>query len=206
MSVFNFKELDKSNIEYNPFSENESSGDKSDDERNDKSDNDDDNMEIDSPESYVIVPPHSPLKLRLKKNDGVAASGSGTRLKNREKEMDFEQLDFEFMVGDKSNSLLLSTKCDHHLYTKNGTCVHGIRYRCRHRNCRAFLVYDKVKKTCFRLSSSPRHTHTKNAVETEYFNLVAKNEMRTLCADLATLAGGKRLTSVDAIFTTVINK
>lgn len=56
---------------------------------------------------------------------------------------DFVILDIEFMPGDKKYSMLLYTKCDHHLITKNGKCVGGIRYRCRDNKCRAFVIFDE---------------------------------------------------------------
>lgn len=75
----------------------------------------------------------------------------------------------EFMVGEKSNSLLLSTIPDHHLYSKNGTCVHGIRYRCRDRKCRAFVIFDPKKNECYRLSSSPAHKHRKSSSDFSFW-------------------------------------
>lgn len=134
----------------------------------------------------------------------AAVSGRKRSRKNSNKE--FVQLDHEFMCGDKANSKVLSTKRDRHLYTKNGTCVHGSRYRCRERTCRAFVIYNETTKTCIQLPSAPAHKHIKNNVEAEYWNLVAKNEMRVLCADLTALASGKQIASVESIFTTVKNK
>lgn len=43
-------------------------------------------------------------------------------------------------------------------------------------------------------------------VETNYFNLVALNEMRSMCGNLKILAGGKSLASVASIFATITQK
>lgn len=135
-----------------------------------------------------------------------SAAVSGPKRSRKISNKGFVELDHEFMCGDKSNSKVLSTKRDRHLYTRNGSCVHGSRYRCRERTCRAFVIYNETTKTCFQLPSAPAHKHIKNNVEAEYWNLVCKNEMRALCSDLTTLASGKQIASVESIFTTVKNK
>lgn len=122
-------------------------------------------------------------------------------------ELDAE-VPFEYLCGDKKDSKILATVCDYNLYTKHGKCTRGIRYRCKNRKCRAFLVLCSEKNVCIRLKSSPRHTHTKSngAIETDYWNLMAKNEMRRQCSNLATLAGGRRLASVRSIFSNVMQQ
>lgn len=110
------------------------------------------------------------------------------------------ELAFEFLRGEKINSLLLSTKCDNHLFTRNGVCALGDRYRCKDRSCRGSVVYCKQKNICMRLQSTPPHKHKRGDHDTDYWNLVALNEMRDRFGNLATLAGGKRLASVRSIF------
>lgn len=99
------------------------------------------------------------------------------------------ELAFEFLRGEKINSMLLSTTSDHHLFTSHGKCWFGARYRCRDRNCRAFVVYDEKTNKCFRLSLTPPHKHEKcdSDIEVDYWNLVALNEMRDRCSKLETL-------------------
>lgn len=120
-------------------------------------------------------------------------------------EIDFVGLDFEFFCRDKQKSKVLATVCDFNLYTKHGSCARGVRYRCKDRKCRAFLIFCEMKNVCMRLKKTPVHkdTRTDSSVETEYWNLVATNEMRRQCSNLATLAGGKRLASVRSIFSNV---
>lgn len=113
------------------------------------------------------------------------------------------ELDFEFLVGEKSNSKLLSTLCDHQIYGRHGSCVRGHRYRCRARPCRAFVIFDPKENKCIKLSNSPPHKHLKDTVESDYWDLVALNEMRALCTNLAALAGPRKMTSVSSIFYSV---
>lgn len=99
------------------------------------------------------------------------------------------ELAFEFLHGEKINSMLLSTLSDHQLFSRNGKCVLGARYRCRDRECRAFVIYNEKTNKCLRLSSTPRHKHRKcdSDIEVDYWNLVALNEMRDRCSKLETL-------------------
>lgn len=230
MSVFNYHQLDKPNSNY-PFEE--SDGSESVDSYSIVPSSSDDpsslklrlkrNNDEQPASNFVYAESDSENEMMdasITTNDVVASTSesvasddvpttSGASSSKRGRKIpaeEFVQLEHEFLCGDKSNSKVLSTMCDRHLYTKNGSCVHGIRYRCRDRTCRAFVIYDKVTKTCFRLPSAPPHKHIKNTVEADYWNLIAKNEMRALCADLATLASGKQIASVDSIFTTVKNK
>lgn len=95
------------------------------------------------------------------------------------------ELAFEFLRGEKINSMLLATLTDHHLFSSHGKCTFGARYRCRDRKCRAYVIYDEKTKKCFRLSSAPSHTHGKcdSDIEVDYWNLVALNEMRDRCSN-----------------------
>lgn len=123
-------------------------------------------------------------------------------------ENNFVELPFEFLCGNKKKSKILATVCDYNLYTKHGSCARGIRYRCKDRDCRAFLIFCSKKNMCMRLKSSPRHKHAKSdsAIEADYWNLLAMNEMRRHCSNLATLAGGRRLANVRSIFSNVMQQ
>lgn len=118
---------------------------------------------------------------------------------------EFVEIEYEMLVGDKSDSLLLSTKYDHHFFTKHTKHTHGIRYRCRERTCRAFVILNTETNTCMRMVGSPVHKHkeSEQKLETKYWNAIAMNEMRKQCANLAILAGGKRFANVKSIFTNI---
>lgn len=121
---------------------------------------------------------------------------------------EFDEMEFEFFCGDKKNSKVLATVADYNLYSKHGTCARGIRYRCKDRKCRAFVILCNDRNICMRFKSSPPHKHhkTQNKLETDYWNVVVKSEMRRQCTNLYTLAGGKRLASVRSIFSNVMQQ
>lgn len=114
---------------------------------------------------------------------------------------EINELDFEFIVGEKKNSQLIVTKHDLNIYSINGFCKMGTRYRCRDRKCRAYVIYCAQKKKVFKLQKSPPHKHF--TPDNDYWNLFALQQMREKCANLTALAGGKRLASVRSIFTSV---
>lgn len=138
--------------------------------------------------------------LNCASNSSVASHSSNHTVANSAFKNDKNtELAFEFMVGRKSNSNLLSTLCDHHLYSRHGSCVQGQRSR----PCRAFVIFDPKENKCFRLSKSPPHKHRIDDVESEYWDLVALNEMRATCKNLATLAGGRKMACPQSIFSSV---
>lgn len=166
MSVYNFDQLDK------PQAMDDFLG---------SQDEADDSMLHDENQSEAIAPEKN-VTNTLKSN-GKSKSNS---------QVEFVELDFEFFCGSKKNSKILATASDFNQYSKHGTCARGMRYRCKDRKCRAFVILC-ADGSCIRLKSSPRHKHhkTQSKMETDYWNLVVRHEMRQQCTNLATLAGGK---------------
>lgn len=133
-------------------------------------------------------------------------SSSKSNLKpNSNNKYESEDMEFEMFVGEKINSLVLSTKRDMHIFRKHSVHSLGTRYRCRAEKCRAFVVLSPDEKTCIKLKNSPKHKHTTKVqnVETYYWDRMAMNEMRAQCSNLANIAGGKRLAEVRSIFANV---
>lgn len=142
--------------------------------------------------------------IEMELNDVPSSSTSNSKPKSKNKGEPVD-LEFEMFAGEKINSLVLSTKCDQHIYRKHSVHSLGTRYRCRVDKCYAFVVLSADQKTCVRLSHSEPHKHKKNEqdVETYYWDRIAMNEMRKHCTDLATIAGGKRIAEVRSIFANV---
>lgn len=89
---------------------------------------------------------------------------SKSKLSNAKKikDDDFVEIDYELLVGEKKNSLLLSTKCDQNLFQKHSLHALGVRYRCRERpDCHAFVIYCNKTNRCMRLNGSLVHKHKK---------------------------------------------
>lgn len=145
------------------------------------------------------------------KKNGKAASKKKKKVCEKSKptgaDTGFVVLDFDMMAGDKINSRFLVTRCDHHIYGFNGNRKDGKRYRCRNRKCRAFVILGEDGQ-CKRFNASPKHVHKNSStdVETKYWNLIALNEMRAICRNVAAIAGGRRIATIKKIFTDVKKK
>lgn len=141
----------------------------------------------------------------------TSSSSSNSRRKMRYvnkfedlKEDEFTFIDIVYVCGERVGTKILYALNEKELYTKNGSCNIGVAWRCRDRNCPARIIVLRDGR-CIKLNWSPEHRHIGHIHNSEisYQNLAAVDEMRTKCRDILTIAGGKKLLSVRAIFTDV---
>lgn len=198
MTAYNFSQLDIPGANYYNFAESDDEMSENDSEKN-KMECDETDSASECDEAKSVAPSTSA---------SVATKRIPKPNKNKIDGNDFVELEFEFLVGDKSNSQLLSTKCDHYVYRKHSKGPLGIRYSCHDDKCPASVTLCPNTNICKRFGYTPVHKHKKNEEDyrTHYWNLVAKTEMRRQCSNLATLAGGKRLASVRSIFSNVMQQ
>ncbi|XP_055308055.1 uncharacterized protein LOC129572155 [Sitodiplosis mosellana] len=106
----------------------------------------------------------------------------------------------EIIVGQKLTHRFL--KCEDYLFTKHDFGAFGCTFRCRNRSCPARLLL-LPSCECVRLTDAKDHNHSDNFAE-DIINWAALNAMKSKCADLRNVAGGRRLAKVKDIFTEVM--
>lgn len=106
----------------------------------------------------------------------------------------------QIIVGQKLTHNFL--KHENNLYTKHDFSVYGRIFRCRKRSCGSRLLV-LPSGECVRLTDAKDHNHTDDFAE-DIKNWAALNAMKSKCADLKNVAGGRRLAKVKDIFTEVM--
>lgn len=109
---------------------------------------------------------------------------------------------FCLMLGEKLNTKLLCTKSEKQFYTFNDYSVNGRIYRCQNRKCPARVLLIPSGQ-CVKLSKQKEHNHEYNC-DLKVKKLNALNAMKKKCADLRTVASGRRLAKVRDIYTQVM--
>lgn len=111
-------------------------------------------------------------------------------------------LPFCIITGEKLNNKLLYTKRDKQLFTFNAFGVYGRTYRCQNRQCKARVLL-LPSGQCVKCKNHEEHNHDYNCEE-KVKKINALNDIKKKCADLQTVASGRRIAKVSDIYTQVM--
>lgn len=106
-----------------------------------------------------------------------------------------------FVQGDRRDSQLVYTNIEKKLYSRNTKCKYGVSLRCHDRKCkcRRILCDNGV---AIGLVSAPPHTCVLD-YEQKFKDLLAKQDLKTRCAQIETIAGNAKMATVRSIFKSV---